>query len=227
MRTKTLTPNDLQINKARREILCVASSNDPDRDLEVVQPEGLRMSGVNYAGRPVLWGHNKTIPAIGSILWLKADGDNVLAKYRITDKTDFARDIFELIQDDCLRFHSIGFEVFGERPPTPLEIKERPDWAGVRNIVTDFEVLELSVCNVPCNPEASVIVKSYSSETQRLLGEQWQPVDCWQYETKSVETKPTLPTPRYTRVYNQDQHIKELLAKHDAENVIARIKGLA
>src|SRR5271166_988809 len=107
MKTKQFEPTDLQVNKARREILCVASSDTVDRDQEVVIPSGLRTSGINYAGRPVLWSHDKTLPAIGSILWLKPQGNQLLCKYRITDKTDFANDVFELIQDDCLKFHSI------------------------------------------------------------------------------------------------------------------------
>jgi hypothetical protein len=244
MKTKANFPVELQINQARREILAIASTDCVDRDGEVVLPSGLRTKGVNYAGRPVLWSHDRQLPAIGSILWMKQTGDQILCKYRITDKTEFARDIFELIQDDCLKDHSIGFEVYDEGPPTPTELEQHPEWKDCRNIIREFEILEFSVCNVPCNPEAGTILKSksYSDTTRKLLGSDWDIKDCWQWETKvapesAPQIQPTvqptpepfvIPKPKFARkVLSTDEMILKALERHTAEELIAKIKGKA
>ena len=252
MKNKQFEASELQVDKDRREILAIASCDSPDRDGEVVLPSGLRKKdsngkSINYAGRPILWGHDRTIPAIGSILWLKQVGNQILCKYRISDKTDFSNDIFGLIQDDCLKFHSIGFEVFDESPPTSEEIEARKDWAGCRNIIRDFEVMEMSVCNVPCNQYAEVVSKC-STDTQKLLGDEWKEKDCWEFETKEKEEvkevkevkveqqlfKPTrvkqfvLPTPTFARkVKTFEELFLSALKNHSAEELIAKLRGKA
>lgn len=226
MRTKQFTPVDLQINKSRREILAVASTDNVDRDNEVVIPSGLRMSGINYAGRPILWAHDHKTPALGTIQWIKPDAHNLLLKYRMTDKGDFANLIFDLIQDDMISTHSIGFETFGERPPTPQELRERPDWQAAANLVTDYEVIEVSICNVPCNANTQVIAKRYSPELQALLGPAFQVKECWDYSP--VEKAVVIPKPTYSRKWKDtERRINELIRQHDASEIIARVKGLA
>ena len=238
MRYKQFNPTDLEINKGNREILCVASSNAIDRDNEIVLPSGLRTKGVNMAGRPILWAHNRELPPIGSILWMKPQGDKVLCKYRLSDKTEFAREVFDLIQDDCLRFHSVGFEVFDESAPTPQEIKANPDWQSARNVVREWECLELSLCPVPCNPEADLVAKGISETTRKILGSDWEIKDCWEWETKAVEPEAqveapapvVIPRPTFARVVkrkSKDEMILEAIKRHTAEELIARIKGRA
>lgn len=237
MKTKQYFPTELQIDRNKRDILAIASTDTVDRDSEVVLPSGLRTKGINYAGRPVLWAHARELPAIGSILWLKQSGNQILCKYRITDKTEFAREIFDLISDDCLKDHSIGFEVYDESAPTPGELKARPEWKEARNIIRDFEVMELSVCNVPCNPDASVVLKSCSTATKALLGSDWEIKDCWEWETKvaqvvaPAQVQPiTIPKPKFSRVVkskSNDQLILEAIQRHTAEELIAKLKGKA
>jgi hypothetical protein len=229
MKTKQLITTDLEINKAKREILCVASTDDVDRDLEVVLPFGLRKA--NYAGRPVLWSHNHDTPSLGTILWLKPDSSKrkILCKHRFSDKTEFARDVFDLLTDDppALNSYSIGFEVFAESGFSPDEIRARPEWANARNCIRDFEVLEISVANIPCNQNAIVIAKKFSPETQRLLGDDWQDVDMWEYTKAVAEPVATLPVPKFARKWNAQETIAKVLRQHDANELLAKIQGKA
>jgi HK97 family phage prohead protease len=230
MKTKQFN-SDLQVNRDKREVLAIISTDDPDRDAEVVLPSGLRTSGINYSGRPICWSHNKQLLPVGSLLWIKPQDNNILAKFRISDKTQDANDVYGLIEDGTLSAVSIGFEVFGERPISELDLQSRPDWVAARNIITDFEIIELSVCSVPANPNARIIDKSLDD-------------DCWQYDTKAITsvaelskafecmtanaiTPPAIPTPRYARKIDLDKVIAKAIRRHDANELIARIKGKA
>ena len=216
MKTKTFDQAELSINRDRRECLALISTNDVDRDREVVMPEGLRMKGINYAGRPILWSHDKSLPAIGSLIWVKPQGNGILAKFRFA-KTEKANEIYELVQDESLSAVSIGFEVFNERPISPLEIKDRPDWGNARTVIDDFEILELSVCNVPSNANARIVAKSVED------------APCWQWQAKALEAQPApmIPTPKYARKIDLDKTIRDVLRRHDASEIIARIQGKA
>ena len=240
MKTKRFIPTDFQIDRNKREILCIASTDTVDRDNEVVLPSGLRMKDINYPGRPILWSHNRDLPSIGSILWLKQAGNQILCKYRITDKTEFGREIFDLLTEDppSLKDHSIGFEVYEESAPTPAELKSRPDWKEARNIIRDFEIMEVSVCNVPCNPETSVVLKSCSPATKALLGSEWESKDCWEWESVAAKAKEgpapvapapiVIPRPKYARkVRTANELLLKALERHTAEELIARVKGRA
>jgi len=211
LRFKQVAPDDMQVNQDRRECLAIVSTSDIDRDGEIVVATGLVTSGVNYAGRPVLLAHDTSKLPIGSILWIKAEKDKILCKFRLSDKTQQAKDAYDLVQDGSLRFLSIGFSVLQESPPTPQEIKDNPNWAGAMNVVRKLEIYELSLCAVPANPYTEIVAKD---------------VDCWQYESKAETVKP-VPTPRYTRKYNIDQHIKDILRRHDPQDIVDRIKGRA
>jgi len=161
----------VSLEAGKREVLAIISTDVVDRDGEVVQPKGLRKK--NYAGNPiVLVNHDYRSLPIGTARWVKADGDKVLAKYYVSDRTQMARDIFGLLQDGVLSAHSIGFQSVRNSPPSTQEKNARPDLKDARLIHREWELLEFSVVGIPANPEALTLAvsKGYSPETLKMLG---------------------------------------------------------
>ncbi len=167
---KVHASNIEQLDQGSRTVLAVISSSAIDRDNEVVLPKAMRKK--QYAGNSVVMvNHDYTSLPIGKALWVKADGDKVLAKYHVTDKTELGRDVFALLQDGILNAHSIGFTSYESSAPTTKEIKANPEWAAVKRVHRDFELLEFSVVGIPANPAALTIAvsKGISKATLDLL----------------------------------------------------------
>ncbi len=164
----------VEVQPGSRQIVACISTAAVDRDGEVVLPAGLEKK--NYAGMTVFYNHDTTLP-VGVAQWVKAGGGRVLAKYRCTDKTQFARDMFALAQDGVLNSYSVGFAPREHSPPTPAEIARRPELAGVRRIYRRWELLEFSLVGIPANPEATMlaIAKKVSPETLAMIRKQLPP----------------------------------------------------
>ena len=155
--------SELQVDEGKREVIAIISTNSVDRDGEVVSPKGMRKK--NFAGNPVVMlNHDYQKLPIGKALWVKSDGDKVISKYRVSDATQEARDVFGLLQDGTLNAHSIGFATNYKSKPTTKEINERPELADAKIIHRDWELFEFSVVGIPCNPDALALAvsKGYS-----------------------------------------------------------------
>ncbi len=139
-----------------------------DRQNEVVLPTGMLRK--NHAGMTVFYNHDTTRP-IGVTQWIKPHNGRILAKFRCTDKTPFARDIFALAQDGVLRTYSIGFRPLESSPPTAAELREHPDWAEALRVHRSWELLEFSLVGVPANPEALMLAisKGISSPAREAM----------------------------------------------------------
>jgi phage head maturation protease len=165
---------ELQVEDSKREVLAVISTDAVDRDKEVVLPKGLKRK--NYAGNPVVflnhdWQSNPLSLPIGKSLWVKADGNKILAKTYISDKTQLARDVFGLLQDGVLNAFSVGFLPLVSSAPTAKEIKARPDWSSAKSVIREWDMIEYSVVGMPCNPEALALAvsKGYSKQTIDMI----------------------------------------------------------
>jgi HK97 family phage prohead protease len=169
--TKTFDGAIDDVNVGKREVVAVISTDAIDRDGEVVSPKGMKKK--HFAGNPVVMvNHDYQTPPVGKALWVKADGNRILAKYTITDKTQLGRDVFALIQDGILSAHSIGFISNYSSKPTTKEVNERPDLKGAKLIHRDWNLLEFSVVGIPANPEALTLAVSkgvVSDETLKCL----------------------------------------------------------
>ena len=165
---KSFVGEVLEVQPGRRQIVACISTAAVDRDGEVVLPAGLLKK--NYAGLTVFYNHDTTRP-VGVAQWVKTRGDRVLAKYRCTDRTQFARDVFALAQDGVLTSYSVGFAPREASGPTPAEIAERPELATVRRMYRRWELLEFSLVGIPANPEATMLAisKKVSPETWAVL----------------------------------------------------------
>jgi len=245
MNTKTFE-SDLQIDPESREVVAVISTDTVDRDGEVVLPSGLQRK--QYGGNPiVLYGHDSNSLPIGNALWIKSDKNKLIAKYRISDKTQLARDVFGLMQDGVLRAHSIGFLDSESSPPTTKELEERPDWKSARRVVRQWELLEFSVVPIPCNPDClAMAVAKCAPETRQFLGKAWEPrAFCCQWdeedrrqteENVEVACNPEenlavkeVSQPRYSRSLKSiEQRLDSMMKDRlSVDEIIARLTGKA
>ncbi|NNM86552.1 MAG: hypothetical protein HKL96_12450 [Phycisphaerales bacterium] len=155
----------------KREVVACISTGSKDRDNEVVRPEGLVRQ--HYAGLTVFYDHDTRLP-IGVTQWVKSDANRVLAKYRISDKTEFSRDMFAMAQDGVLTGYSIGFLSREDSPPSTAELTASPSLAGVRRIYRKWELLEFSLVGIPSNPEATMLAISKKVSADTLARLQWK-----------------------------------------------------
>lgn len=168
---KVFDKAELRVEADKREVLAIISTDSIDRDGEIVLPKGLKKK--NYAGNSVVFynhDYQNSLP-IGKSLWVKEADGKLLAKTYISDKTQFARDVFALMQDGVLNAFSIGFISRSSSAPTEKEVKARPEWKGAKTIHREWELLEYSVVGIPSNPEALALAvsKGVSPDTIKFL----------------------------------------------------------
>lgn len=126
------------------KILGVASTSVEDRQGEVVDVEGWDLKNFKKAPR-LLWAHDHTEPAIGKVSKIFYEGTGKSKKMMFEavfqEVTEKARAIKQLVKDGFINTFSVGFR--------PLEVDG--------NTITKSELLEISVVNVPANPEAMML----------------------------------------------------------------------
>lgn len=144
--------------------VAVASTNTVDRHGEIVDNNGWDLKA--FKKNPViLWGHDHNEPAIGVSKRTWVEGTGKKAKLMITpvlhDVTERARAVKALIDMGVIKTLSVGFK--------PLE---SPD--GVT--FTKNELLEVSMVNVPANPDAQMLAykslkqEGFDTDTIQELG---------------------------------------------------------
>lgn len=159
------------IDIQNREVVAIISTDGVDREGDVLLPKGLRKK--NYAGMTIDFNHDKDLP-IGVSKWVKSEPKRIISKYRVSDKTAFSRDVFGLLQDGILRYHSVDGKGFASGKPTSDELAINKSWSGARRIIRDWELFNYTICTCPQNPDAVAIMvsKGYAPETiEKLTGE--------------------------------------------------------
>ena len=152
--------NKFTVENGKREFIATISTNDLDRDGDIVDPEGIAFKG--FEKNPVvLLNHDRYSLPIGKATWIKRfsrDGQSgLVAKGRIAKGTDKANDVFALMQEGILTPTSIGFGVRESRPPSDEEQKDAPK---LRRVITRAEMFEFSIVGIPSNSNATVEVVS-------------------------------------------------------------------
>jgi HK97 family phage prohead protease len=134
----------------------IGSTEDKDRQGDVVRASGWNLK--NYKKNPLfMWAHDYASPPIGKAVkvWVKDDKLMFHIEFADKDTYEFADTIYRLYKGGFLKATSVGF--------TPLnwegksEEDDIPAWGG--NVFTEQELLELSGCPVPANPEALATAK--------------------------------------------------------------------
>lgn len=162
---KSFESEILDVAPGRREVVACISTAAIDRDAEVVLPHGLIKK--HYGGLTVFYDHETDKP-LGVTQWVKQGDGRVLAKYRASDKTQFARDMFALAQDGVLKSYSIGFLPKAYSAPTAEELRVRPELKSARRVYRQWELLEFSLVGIAANPEATMLAISKKVSPQTL-----------------------------------------------------------
>lgn len=133
----------------------VASTPTEDRDDEILSPDGWELENFKKAPR-LLWSHSHRELPIGKVTNIVVDqkGNLVFDATFAEKENDFAKKVADLMRGGFLNTFSVGF--------IP---KERKD-----NVFLKQELLEISVVNVPANPEARLAsaYKSFMKDLDKM-----------------------------------------------------------
>lgn len=153
----------VEVDDEERTVTAAISTGGIDRDQEVLLPKGAMFE--NFIKNPiVLWAHSHSETPIGKALWIKRQGNKIIAKTKFALTTK-AQEVYDLFKGGFLNAFSVGFIPVESRQPTPDDIKSNPDWAVVRRIISKWELLEFSAVPVPANPEALALAVKNKSVT--------------------------------------------------------------
>jgi len=110
----------------------------------------------------------KVEDVVGKALEISADSTGITAKIKFAD-TAAANDVWSLVKGKFVRANSIGFItrqalVKGTEAFTNY-VKEKAIKVddACRRIITKFELIESSICSIPCNPDALNVAISAKS----------------------------------------------------------------
>ena len=182
-------PGDVDLEE--RSIVSTITTEEVDRDNEVVMTDGLDLSALRENGL-VLFMHDP-FSVIGKIAWLQPKPKKIIAKTRFA-KTPLAQEVFELYAGGYMRGWSIGMDAFTikRRRPEPAEIRKNPDWSRAEYIVETADVYEYSAVSIPAN--RSAVNKAWG---MGLIKHSEPMLDRWLrrvYDSNEIKSVPALDT---------------------------------
>ena len=126
------------------DITAIASTAVEDRQGEIVEVEGWDLK--DFKANPIiLWGHDHSQLPIGKATktWIEGTGKSakLMTKIAFQEVTELGRAVKQLVADGILKTLSVGF--------IPVD--------GEDNRFTKQKLLEISVVNVPANPQAMML----------------------------------------------------------------------
>lgn len=137
----------------------IISSEVLDRSNEIVSVEGIDYT--NYLKNPVVLLNHDSYDGlpVGKCLKLEIVGKDLVATMQFHDATEEAISVEKLVAGGYMSAVSIGFIPleWAEKSAADLGITETyPSWSNMIRVCTKSELLEFSIVNIPCNPEALI-----------------------------------------------------------------------
>lgn len=145
------------------------STEDTDRQGDVVLASGWQLK--NYKKNPVfLWAHQYDTPPVGKAtkVWVDDNRLKFHIQFAERDEYDFADTIYKLYKGGYLRATSVGFMPIESEP---MEIKDEDTAFHTPTRYLKQDLLELSGCPVPANPNALAEAKVKGLISEDLLSE--------------------------------------------------------
>jgi HK97 family phage prohead protease len=137
------------VDEDKREITLYASTIDEDRYGDIVEPTAFDIKQV--PGLSFLLNHSSN-QAIGKGLWGKIETIGLLVRAYISDKTQLAKDTFELVKEGIIGKASIGF--------IPIEyekiLDDKNEWTGGFRF-KKVDLVEISFTPTSANPGAVIL----------------------------------------------------------------------
>ena len=192
---------------------CMISTINPDREGDVVVPEGGNFA--NFMKSPVLmWAHGgsdgyASVP-IGSVTALEVmPGHGVKAEWKWLEGDPFADRIKNAWKQGVVRASSIGFK--------PLTYQKN----GVGNDIETWELLELSLCAIPMNPEAVRSLKALGlmdgTEVLRMADDK-EELDAVEQDEESDGPQPTPSVPPEPEIVTEPEEVEVEVEKADQKD---------
>lgn len=154
MLTRAYDASVSDVDRDKRTIVSTINTDAVDRYKTVIVPEGGRFD--NYRKNPVvLCNHDHAALPIGKNLWIKGQKRKLVAKTQFPSLglNDLADKVFLLYAEGFLNAWSISFDEIDAGPPTPDEIRKRPELAQCQRVYRTWDLLEYSCVTVPGNAE--------------------------------------------------------------------------
>ncbi len=154
------------VDKKTRTVTGWASKQELDRYNEVVLADSFAEDLPTFqTNSPLLWGHDQSMPAIGSVSKVEVVSGEGLRHTSQFAKTDFADQVFQLYDEGHLKAWSVSFLPRKFRTPSDEDKSMFGD--ATEKVYTRSELLELSAVNVPASP-GSLVGKSMISTHKDL-----------------------------------------------------------
>ena len=204
-----------------RTLEFIGSTEDKDRQGDIIMAKGWKLK--QYKKNPVfMWAHQYGEPPIGKTVEVWVEDGKLKFHVQFADKEtyEFADTIYKLYKGGFLRASSVGFLPIESEPID----KENEDVFGAPTRFLKQELLELSGCPVPANPNALAEAKA-----KGLLGEndlsRFDPI------TEGDSEKP-YPNEHACRLRDpgdfQEGSFKRSTRKHDGKEysiIMGRLQG--
>lgn len=143
---------------APRVLEFIGSTEDTDRQHDIIVASGWQLK--HYKKNPVfMWAHRYDEPPIGKAVkvWTEENKLKFHVQFADRDTYEFADTIYKLYKGGFLRATSVGFIPIESEP---IEVKEGEDFIQTGTKFLKQELLELSGCAVPANPDALAEAKA-------------------------------------------------------------------
>jgi HK97 family phage prohead protease len=134
---------EVETPNKKGEFVFTASTESTDREGDVIKADGWVLDNFKSGG-VLLWGHNQDKLPVGKVLWVKQKDGELLGKARFNGQTQLSKDVEKLVRMGDLTGISVGFRA--------LESEKTHEG----RMFTKQELLEVSVVNVPANPDAVI-----------------------------------------------------------------------
>ena len=158
---KKLFNFEIKNDESDNSLIAIGSSEIVDRDGDIVKVDGIDLK--YYKKNPLIpWAHDYHQPPIGRAEKIRVeDGKLTFKAVFATEANPQAKIIYDLYKGNFLNSFSIGFLAQEWTDET------RKDGKSGRNY-TKTQLLEISACSVPSNPEALVIARGLGLDTSLI-----------------------------------------------------------
>lgn len=148
-----------------------------DRDSERVLPSGANLD--SFKKNPIMfYNHNRWDGGIGAWDNIEVTDTEIAMDGYISDSTEYAKEKLGLVQDKVIRTASMGFR------PKKWSDDSKDKLEGQLGVtILEYEVIEVSITDVPANPEA--VMKSMDKKDYKVYGD----FKSWQEDKEGVIVK--------------------------------------